>query len=61
METEETMIIQLYADNPTTVYVPANIAHAFVNTEEYPFMMLAYTDELYDPKDTIPYSLDWDS
>lgn len=61
METGETMTLQLYADEPTTVYLPANIAHAFVNPEDYPFLMLAYTDELYDPSDTIPYSLDWDA
>lgn len=57
MKTEEVMTIELSASNPKTVVIPPNIAHAFLNTEEAPFLLLAYTDELYDPVDTIPYTL----
>ncbi|MCK5537481.1 MAG: WxcM-like domain-containing protein [Bacteroidales bacterium] len=57
METKEVMIIALSSDDPKTIVIPPSVAHAFINTAEEPFLLLAYTDELYDPKDTIPYSL----
>ena len=57
METKEIMTIMLSSDNPKTVVVPPAVAHAFLNTAEKHFLLLAYTDELYDPQDTIPYSL----
>ena len=57
MHTKEIITIELSENKPKTIVVPSNIAHAFLNTEEEPFLLLAYTDELYDPKDTIPYSL----
>lgn len=57
METKEEIVISLSADNPKTIVIPPNVAHAFLNTQEDPFLLLAYTDELYDPKDTIPSSL----
>lgn len=56
MDTKETMTIDLSYADPTTIVVPPNIAHAFMNTTEKPFLLLAYTDELYDPVDTIPVS-----
>ncbi len=57
MKTEEVMSITLSADEPKTIVIPPGVAHAFLNTEEEPFLLLAYTDELYDPVDTIPHSL----
>ncbi len=57
MKTEEVMSITLSADEPKTIVIPPGVAHAFLNTEEEPFLLLAYTDELYDPADTIPHSL----
>ena len=57
MKTEEVISITLSADDPKTIVIPPGVAHAFLNTEEEPFLLLAYTDELYDPVDTIPYSL----
>lgn len=57
METEEVIIIALSENEPKTIVIPPGIAHAFLNTEEEPFLLLAYTDELYDPVDTIPHSL----
>ena len=57
MESKETIIIPLSAEDPKTVVIPPNVAHAFINTQEEPFLLLAYTDELYDPVDTIPTNL----
>ena len=57
METKEVMIIALSSDDPKTIVVPPSVAHAFINTAEEPFLLLAYTDELHNPKDTIPYTL----
>ncbi len=55
MNTQETTIIKLSADEPKTVVIPPKVAHVFINKQEEPFLLLAYTDELYDPVDTIPY------
>ncbi len=57
MKTKEVIIITLSSDDPKTIVIPPSVVHAFINTAEAPFLLLAYTDELYDPKDTIPYSL----
>ena len=57
MDSKETMIIKLSAELPKTVVIPPNVAHAFINTQEDPFLLLAYTDVLYDPIDTIATDL----
>ena len=57
MHSKETLIIPLSASTPKTVVIPPDIAHAFINTIEDPFLLLAYTDVLYDPIDTIPTAL----
>jgi len=57
MKTKEVISMDLSADEPKTIVIPPGIVHAFLNTEEVPFLLLAYTDELYDPVDTIPYTL----
>jgi len=57
METEELYSIMLNADIPQTIVIPPYVAHAFVNTKEEPFLLLAYTDELYNPEDTIAVTL----
>lgn len=57
MNTKESIIIKLSAEETKTVVIPPNVAHAFINTQEEPFLLLAYTDVLYDPVDTIPTSL----
>lgn len=57
MDSKETMIIELSAELPKTVVIPPNVAHAFINTQEEPFLLLAYTDVLYDPIDTIATEL----
>jgi dTDP-4-dehydrorhamnose 3,5-epimerase-like enzyme len=57
MKTEELYSIMLSEDIAQTIVIPPNIAHAFVNVKEEPFLLLAYTDELYNPSDTIPIVL----
>lgn len=57
MTTKEVITIDLCANEPKTVVIPPNVAHAFYNPQEEPFLLLAYTDELYDPVDTIPVAL----
>jgi len=57
IDTKEKMEIELDSNNPVTVVIPPKIAHVFVNMNEKPFILVAYTNELYDPKDTIPYKL----
>ncbi len=57
INTKEKMKIKLDADNPITIVIPPLIAHAFVNFEEKPFILIAYTNVLYDPKDTIRYEV----
>lgn len=56
IETEEVKMIQLTTETPVTVVVPPLIAHQFENHSENEFILLAYTDQLYDPADTISYS-----
>lgn len=54
--TGERMDLRLSASRPETVYIPPGIAHVFVNgpsaTED--LIVVAYTDRLYDPADTVP-------
>ena len=40
-----------------TVFIPNNVAHVVVNNSDKYFILLAYTDKLYDPKDTIAYEI----
>jgi dTDP-4-dehydrorhamnose 3,5-epimerase-like enzyme len=53
METLEKYSLFLDSKIAQTIVIPPYIAHAFVNTQEEPFLVLAYTDELYNPEDTI--------
>ena len=34
-----------------------DVAHTVVNNSDKDFILLAYTDKLYDPKDTISYTI----
>ena len=54
----EKMKIELDAENPVTVFIPPFIAHTLVNNFDNDFILCAYTDKLYDPKDTISYVID---
>lgn len=40
---------------PRTIFVPSKIAHCFENNSDENFMLIAYTDRLYDPSDTIKF------
>jgi dTDP-4-dehydrorhamnose 3,5-epimerase-like enzyme len=55
VETEEYYSIELTDKVPRTVFVPNNIAHNFKNTADSEFILLAYSDVLYDSSDTIMY------
>lgn len=57
METHLKMEIPMSLEKAETVYIPNGVAHIVVNLSERDFILLAYTDKLYDPKDTIPYRL----
>lgn len=50
---KETLAISLSENDPKTIYVPNNIAHNFKNTADKEFILLAYSDELFNPADTI--------
>lgn len=55
--THERLEIPMSLEEAKSVFVPNNIAHEFINTGINNFIVLAYTDKLYDPSDTIAYKL----
>ena len=57
IHTKERLEIKLDADKPQTIYVPRNIAHGFNNISNENYILVTYSDVLYDPKDTISYQL----
>lgn len=57
IETKERMEISMNLKESISVFVPCKVAHVLVNTGNSDFILLAYTDKLYDPKDTIPYQI----
>lgn len=58
VESRERTVLELCESEPVTVFVPQNIAHMFVNTGDMPFILIAYTDVLYDPSDTISFKIE---
>ena len=58
METHERRDIEMSLDKAITVFIPNNVAHIVVNNGNEDFILLAYTDKLYDPKDTISYTIE---
>ncbi len=57
--TGERAELPLTESEPVTVHVPAGIAHAFRAEQgegEPPMLLCAYSDRLYDPADTVPFS-----
>lgn len=58
METHETCEIELSLDKAITVFIPNNVAHIVVNNGDKDFILLAYTDKLYNPKDTIAHKFE---
>lgn len=57
VETSEKMEIAMSLEYAILVFVPNNVAHIFENASDSNFIVLAYTDLLYDPSDTITYQL----
>ena len=57
METHERRDIDMSLEKAITVFIPNNVAHIVVNSSDSNFILLAYTDKLYDPKDTIAYTI----
>lgn len=57
IETHEKMEVPISLEDAILVFVPNNIAHIFENVGDDNFIVLAYTDLLYDPSDTITYQL----
>lgn len=57
MATHERRDIEMSLEKAITVFVPNNVAHMVVNNSDKDFILLAYTDKLYDPADTIAYTI----
>ena len=57
IETHEKMEIPMSLGESKSVFVPNNVAHIFINASDENFIVVAYTDLLYDPVDTIEYKL----
>jgi dTDP-4-dehydrorhamnose 3,5-epimerase-like enzyme len=51
--TGELFTIELDSANPITVVIPPFVAHRFDSIDNESFLLLAYTDEIYNPADTI--------
>lgn len=57
INSKERIEIPMSLEDAKSVHVPNNVAHDFKNVGDTDFIVLAYTDKLYDPKDTIAYKL----
>lgn len=57
VQTHEKLQMDLCFDDAVTVFVPNGVAHAWQNAGNVDFILLAYTDLLYNPADTIAYEL----
>lgn len=57
MDTHVRKEIEMSLDKAITVFIPNNVAHIVVNNSDKDFILLAYTDMLYDPADTIAYTI----
>lgn len=58
METHETREIEMSLEKAITIFIPNNVAHIVVNNSDENFILLAYTDRLYDPADTIAHKFE---
>ncbi|WP_455667565.1 polysaccharide biosynthesis C-terminal domain-containing protein [Phocaeicola sp.] len=57
VETQEKREIEMSLDKMITVFIPNRVAHIVVNNSDKDFILLAYTDKLYVPQDTIQYTI----
>lgn len=53
----ERLDLRLSASRPESVFIPPGLAHVFVNdpAASEDLIIVAYTDRLYDPADTVPH------
>ena len=59
VESHEKREIEMSLEKAITVFIPNNVAHVVVNnSNDKDFILLAYTDKFYDPKDTIAYKIE---
>ena len=58
IETHERRDIEMLFEKAQTVFIPNGVAHVVVNNSDKNFILLAYTDKLYDPSDTITYTIE---
>lgn len=54
----ERMEVNMSLEKAITVFIPNGVAHIVENNTDKKFILLAYTDRLYDPTDTIPFKID---
>ena len=57
-KTSKRIQIKLSSEDPVTVFVPPNISHRFINVTDENFILVAYSDQKYDPIDTIHFDFD---
>lgn len=63
IESGERLTLQLTEDQPTTLFVPPGVGHVFTNgsLSRCPLLLHAYSDTLFDPRDTYPCALNGDA
>ncbi len=57
IETHEKCEIAMSLELAISVFIPNNVAHEVYNAGDEDFILLAYTDKLYDSADTIAYKV----
>lgn len=57
VNTHQKKEIPMSLEKAETVFIPNGVAHIVVNQSEDNFILLAYTDKLYNPKDTISFDI----
>lgn len=57
VDTHERRDIEMSLEKAITVFIPNNVAHIVCSNSDKDFILLAYTDKLYDPNDTIAYAI----
>ena len=57
VETKEKQTFDLSFDDAKSVFIPNNVAHSFTNCGTDEMILIAYTDQLYNPEDTIAYNI----
>ena len=58
INTGEKLDIEMSLEKAITVFIPNNVAHIVLNNSDEDFILIAYTDKLYDPSDTIAYTIE---